>query len=160
MAGRPLAPKLGDEQRTISRVPEDTKTKRASAACKECQHRRTKCTPDEKGGPCAECRIHDRACIIDEASDRRRKVNAKRTEEERDYYMAYVRYIIEGIRHGENHEIMQLIASIKSGCGDDMIHYTLSQFGCLSPHFYLKAPSASPPSRVRDDISRERGRGQ
>ncbi|KAL3478124.1 hypothetical protein BJX99DRAFT_115074 [Aspergillus californicus] len=158
-AFRPIAPRTSIEPLTINRYPEETRAKRASAACFECKRRRTKCVVDNIDGPCTECALHGRECRIDESEDKRRKVNAKKTEEERDYYRAYTEYLIDAIRYGQFPEIMNLVAAIQEGGGDEAIHFALSQFPRLAGSFNLKVPSESPPNEPKDQTSRKRGLG-
>ncbi|KAJ5745133.1 hypothetical protein N7520_010315 [Penicillium odoratum] len=116
IAPRTLTPGGGVE---IGQLPpnggssnEEGQKKRASTACKECQKRRT--------------RAHDRECVFDELSDRRRKASARRTQEEltrsqqelaglRDFLdqllgalgsndSDVVRHLIDTIRSGASHE--------------------------------------------------------
>ncbi|EAW06692.1 Zn(II)2Cys6 transcription factor domain-containing protein [Aspergillus clavatus NRRL 1] len=112
---RPIAPRTLLDPPTPGPVAEETKIRRASTACTECKKRRTKCSADSTGIPCSECALHGRTCIIDELADKRRKVAAKRTQEELEYYRVFVEHLLEVIRHGEQATIDAVINTIRSG---------------------------------------------
>ncbi|KAL2001336.1 hypothetical protein VTN02DRAFT_1898 [Thermoascus thermophilus] len=91
---------------------EGGKVKRASSACKECKRRRIKCTT---GNPCAECAAHGRTCIYDELADKRRKLAAKRTQEELEYYRGLLERLLLSIRCCERANVEQIIGVIRRG---------------------------------------------
>ncbi|KAL4979788.1 hypothetical protein BDW66DRAFT_96241 [Aspergillus desertorum] len=152
---RPLAPKGPDtEARPMSRSPEETRTKRASTACSECKLRRTKCTVADSGGPCTECALHNRECIIDELADRRRKIAAKETEEnlkrtqmelqatrtELEYYRSYVDYLLTSIRSCQEGELSKIVKVIRRGSTDEEILSYLSQVVPVFPRLDPRTP--------------------
>ncbi|KAL4787287.1 hypothetical protein BJX76DRAFT_19566 [Aspergillus varians] len=164
-AFRSIAPKGTEtEVPTTSRSPEDTRTKRASTACGECKQRRTKCTVDDSGGPCAECAFHNRECVIDELADKRRKVAAKETEEnlkksqkdlaiaqgELEYYRTYVRYLLDTIRFCQLTDVNKLVAVIRSGSTDEEIRAFLSQFANVFSQYSLQTPRGSDSTEGQD----------
>ncbi|KAL2827183.1 hypothetical protein BDW59DRAFT_160472 [Aspergillus cavernicola] len=155
-AFRPIAPRTTAEIPSTAQFPEEPRTKRASAACAECKKRRTKCVVDNIDGLCTECALHNRECLIDETEDRRRKASVKKTEDLLEYYRAYVEYFILAIRDGADGDIKNLIGTIKTSGEDENIHAALSQFPHLTPHFNLKIPSESPPTRFKDNKPRKR----
>ncbi|KAL5334464.1 hypothetical protein BJX70DRAFT_16712 [Aspergillus crustosus] len=148
---RLIAPRTGTEPPATSRSPEDARTKRASAACGECKHRRTKCVVDEAGGPCSECAFHNRECIIDEMADKRRKIAAKETEEtlkrtqielagsqkESMYWHTYYHYLISAFRFCDMADVQHLIGLTRGGSSDDEIHLFCSRFAAIFPHLDL-----------------------
>lgn len=168
----PIAPKGPDtELPAPSRSPDEIRTKRASTACGECKQRRTKCTVDDSGPPCAECALHNRECVIDELADKRRKVAAKETEEnlkksqrdlaksrkdhektqgELEYYRSYVRYLLDAIRFGQLEDVNSLIAVIRRGATEREIGNFLSQFAHIVPQFSLDTPRGSDSTNGED----------
>lgn len=115
--------------------PEETKMKRASTACKECQKRRTRCT----GMPCTECTTHGRECITDELSDKRRKASAKKTQGELTETQAYLNQILEFLREGELTTVNHFIHTIRNGADFDAIRAYVIQALASQP------PSTQPP---------------
>ncbi|KAG2417349.1 hypothetical protein HFD88_008568 [Aspergillus terreus] len=106
---------------------DEGKIKRASAACGECKRRRTKCSADTTGSPCTECAIHGRECIIDEYADKRRKVAAKRAQEELKYYRGFLEQLIEAIRTGDGVSVDAIINIIRSGASHEEILAVVTQ---------------------------------
>ncbi|KAE8155393.1 hypothetical protein BDV40DRAFT_283838 [Aspergillus tamarii] len=123
---RPIAPRtlpdpLPPPPAPPGRGVEEVKIRRASAACTECKRRRTKCSADTTGPPCAECALHGRDCVIDEFADKRRKVAARRAQEELRYYRGFVEQLLKAIRHGEGTDVEAIVAVIRSGASHDEI---------------------------------------
>ncbi|PYI11452.1 hypothetical protein BO78DRAFT_134685 [Aspergillus sclerotiicarbonarius CBS 121057] len=112
---RPIAPRRIPEPPAPAAAPEEGKIKRASTACGECKRRRTKCSADTTGTPCAECALHGRECVIDEFADKRRKVTAKRNEEELWYYRGALELVLKEIRIKELSTVNRFVAFIRSG---------------------------------------------
>jgi hypothetical protein len=73
------------------------------------------------GNPCTECAAHDRECVYDESADKRRKVAAKRAQEQLEYYKGILERLLESIRYCERAEIEQIIAVIRGGASLDDI---------------------------------------
>ncbi|KAL2012024.1 hypothetical protein VTN00DRAFT_4742 [Thermoascus crustaceus] len=116
---RALAPRTPSMAESSTPAPgtgaateEGGKMKRASSACKECKRRRIKCTT---GNPCAECAAHGRTCIYDELADKRRKLAAKRTQEELEYYRGLLERLLLSIRCCERENVDQIISVIRRG---------------------------------------------
>ncbi|KAB8075762.1 hypothetical protein BDV29DRAFT_155415 [Aspergillus leporis] len=121
---RPIAPRTLPDPLpppTGGGGPEEGKIRRASAACTECKRRRTKCSADTTGSPCAECALHGRDCVIDEFADKRRKVAARRAQEELRYYRGFVEQLLKAIRFGEGTDVDVIVAAIRSGASHDEI---------------------------------------
>ncbi|KAJ9244928.1 transcriptional regulator family: Fungal Specific TF [Paecilomyces variotii] len=123
---RALAPRttLTPESGTPGPATEESKIKRASTACKECKRRRTKCST---GNPCTECAAHDRECVYDESADKRRKVAAKRAQEQLDYYRGLLERLLESIRYCERAEVDHIVAVIRGGASLDDISAVIEQ---------------------------------
>jgi len=124
---RALAPRVASTPESLapgSGAAEEIKTKRASTACKECKRRRTRCST---GNPCAECAAHGRECVYDELADKRRKVAAKRTQEELDYYRGFLERLLDSIRYCEPGHIDQIINVIRGGASLDEILSVVEQ---------------------------------
>ncbi|PYH34260.1 C6 finger domain protein [Aspergillus neoniger CBS 115656] len=141
---RPIAPRRIPEPPTPAAAPEEGKIKRASTACGECKRRRTKffylltlsaltwlavsqCSADTTGTPCAECALHDRECVIDEFADKRRKVAAKRAQEDLKYYRGFVEQLLEALRSGDRSTIDGILDVIRSGATHDEIRAVLAR---------------------------------
>ncbi|OJJ86095.1 Zn(II)2Cys6 transcription factor domain-containing protein, partial [Aspergillus glaucus CBS 516.65] len=141
---RPLAPRT-----TSGLVPENPdpstneehKVKRASMACAECKRRRTKCSYDTTGSPCTECTLQGCQCFVDESADKRRKVAAKRSEEEnkrlmervkhlegsRDYERQFKGLLIRAFREGDNDSAAAIIHSIRAQLPEKHLLEVLNQ---------------------------------
>ncbi|GKZ37299.1 hypothetical protein AbraIFM66950_008785 [Aspergillus brasiliensis] len=137
---RPIAPRRIPEPPTPAAAPEEGKIKRASTACGECKRRRTKvktplplpslarlCSADTTGTPCAECALHDRECVIDEFADKRRKVAAKRAQEDLKYYRGFVEQLLEALRYSDHATIDGILDVIRSGATHDEIRAVLAR---------------------------------
>ncbi|KAE8388918.1 hypothetical protein BDV23DRAFT_102844 [Aspergillus alliaceus] len=124
---RPIAPRTLPDPvppptpRSLGSGVEEIKIRRASAACTECKRRRTKCSADTTGPPCAECALHGRDCVVDEFADKRRKVAARRAQEELGYYRGFVEQLLKAIRCGEETDVQAIVAVIRSGASHDEI---------------------------------------
>ncbi|KAF7593934.1 hypothetical protein BBP40_010441 [Aspergillus hancockii] len=121
---RPIAPRaLPDPLPSPSGggAPEEVKIRRASAACTECKRRRTKCSADTTAPPCTECALHGRECVINEFADKRRKIAARRAQEEVKYYRVFVDQLLEAIRLGDGPEVDAILAVIRSGASHNEI---------------------------------------
>ncbi|KAJ5619639.1 hypothetical protein N7510_003623 [Penicillium lagena] len=101
--------------------PEEPRMKRASTACTECKRRRTRCADGKPGKPCSECETHGRQCFFDEGSDKRRKISAKRTQEDLRYYRQFVDFLLEAIRTSEYSVVQHLIEIIRAGMPEDQL---------------------------------------
>lgn len=123
---RALAPRivLIPENVASGLATEEVKTKRASTACQECKRRRTRCST---GAPCSECAAHGRECIYDELADKRRKVAAKHTLEELEYYRGFLERLLESIRYGEPANIDTIIGVIRGGACQEEILVIVNQ---------------------------------
>ncbi|GAD93628.1 C6 finger domain protein, putative [Paecilomyces variotii No. 5] len=135
---RALAPRttLTPDSATPGPATEESRIKRASTACKECKRRRTKVQsftlpvlPSlcSTGNPCTECAAHDRECVYDESADKRRKVAAKRAQEQLEYYRGILERLLESIRYCERAEIDQIIAVIRGGASLNDISAVVEQ---------------------------------
>ncbi|RAL01342.1 Zn(II)2Cys6 transcription factor domain-containing protein [Aspergillus ibericus CBS 121593] len=125
---RPIAPRRIPEPPVPAAAPEEGKIKRASTACGECKRRRTKCSADTTGTPCAECALHGRECVIDEFADKRRKVAAKRTLEDLRFYRGFLELLLEAIRIGDDAFVERLVNVIRAGASYDEIQALLAKF--------------------------------
>ncbi|OOF99170.1 hypothetical protein ASPCADRAFT_204833 [Aspergillus carbonarius ITEM 5010] len=124
---RPIAPRRVPEPPAPASAPEEGKIKRASTACGECKRRRTKCSADTTGTPCAECALHGRDCVIDEFADKRRKVAAKRTQEDLKYYRGFLEELIGALRFGDDLTVDGIVDTIRSGATYDEIRAFLAR---------------------------------
>ncbi|KAE8344568.1 hypothetical protein BDV24DRAFT_160308 [Aspergillus arachidicola] len=130
---RPIAPRTLPDPLPPPPAPpgggvEEVKIRRASAACTECKRRRTKCSADTTGPPCTECALHRRDCVIDEFADKRRKVAARRAQEELRYYRGFVEQLLKAIRQGEGTDVEAIVAVIRSGASHDEIRAVVRGF--------------------------------
>ncbi|OKP02414.1 hypothetical protein PENSUB_7178 [Penicillium subrubescens] len=121
-------------------TPEDGRMKRASTACKECQKRRTRCTGPPK---CSECDTHDRECTFDEQADRRRKANAKRTQEELASLTEFTEQLLNVIRYSNNATTQHVVNVIRSSTSREEIQSVLIQI--LAQHPELAQQPLGPP---------------
>ncbi|ODM17419.1 hypothetical protein SI65_07094 [Aspergillus cristatus] len=142
---RPLAPRTASGGLAPANPDpspnEEHKVKRASMACAKCKRRRTKCSYDTTGSPCTECMLQGCQCIVDESADKRRKVAAKRAEEEnkrllervkqlegsRDYERQFKELLLEAFREGDDDSAAAIIHSIRSRLPEDHILDVLNQ---------------------------------
>ncbi|KAL5357543.1 hypothetical protein BJX96DRAFT_172619 [Aspergillus floccosus] len=85
------------------------------------------CSADTTGSPCTECAIHGRECIIDEYADKRRKVAAKRAQEELKYYRGFLEQLIEAIRTADGVSVDAIINIIRSGASHEEILAVVTQ---------------------------------
>ncbi|KAJ6012399.1 C6 transcription factor SndA [Penicillium canescens] len=90
----------------------DRRVRRSSTACRECQKRRTRCS----GHPqCDECRSQNRECFFDEANDRRRKVFARKTQDQLEYYRHFTEDLISLFRDSDGATVQLIVNTIRSG---------------------------------------------
>lgn len=87
----------------------------------------SQCSADTTGTPCAECALHDRECVIDEFADKRRKVAAKRAQEDLKYYRGFVEQLLEALRSGDRSTIDGILDVIRSGATHDEIRAVLAR---------------------------------
>jgi hypothetical protein len=59
--------------------------------------------------------------VIDEFADKRRKVAARRAQEELRYYRGFVEQLLKAIRFGEGTDVDVIVAAIRSGASHDEI---------------------------------------
>ncbi|KAI2879729.1 hypothetical protein CBS13152_9230 [Aspergillus niger] len=85
------------------------------------------CSADTTGTPCAECALHDRECVIDEFADKRRKVAAKRAQEDLKYYRGFVEQLLEALRSSDCATIDGILDVIRSGATHDEIRAVLAR---------------------------------
>ncbi|KKK19534.1 hypothetical protein ARAM_006861 [Aspergillus rambellii] len=138
---RPIAPRLVPDP-PAQKNSDDGRTKRASTACAECKRRRTKCSADNTGTPCTECALHNRECIIDEFADKRRKVAAKRAQEDLKYFRGFLEQLLEAIRYGDRTNVEILIEAIRTGASHEEIHSVISKFSNIQSKIELKIPTS------------------
>ena len=122
--------------------PEDSRMKRASNACKECQKRRTRCTGPPK---CSECDTHDRECTFDEQADRRRRVNARRTEEELASLTEFTEQLVGVLRYSNDADIQHLLNVVRSSNSRDEIQGVLISISAQHPELDRQALGQPPP---------------
>ncbi|EPS34022.1 hypothetical protein PDE_08984 [Penicillium oxalicum 114-2] len=121
--------------------PEDGRMKRASTACKECQKRRTRCT----GPPiCSECNQHNRECTFDEQADRRRKANARRTQEELSILTNFTDQLLKVIREYDGATIQRIIDKIRSSSRREDIQAELEMILNGPPQDFSQPSMAQP----------------
>lgn len=87
----------------------------------------SQCSADTTGTPCAECALHDRECVIDEFADKRRKVAAKRAQEDLKYYRGFVEQLLEALRSGDRATIDGILDVIRSGATHDEIRAVIAR---------------------------------
>ncbi|KAI2889041.1 hypothetical protein CBS63078_10333 [Aspergillus niger] len=87
----------------------------------------SQCSADTTGTPCAECALHDRECVIDEFADKRRKVAAKRAQEDLKYYRGFVEQLLEALRSSDCATIDGILDVIRSGATHDEIRAVLAR---------------------------------
>ncbi|KAJ5495713.1 hypothetical protein N7539_000829 [Penicillium diatomitis] len=122
--------------------PEDGRMKRASTACKECQKRRTRCS----GPPiCSECSQHNKECTFDEQADRRRKANARRTQEELATLTIFTDQLLKVIREYDGASIQRIIDKIRSSASREEIQAELDLILNRPPQEFPQ-PSLAQPS--------------
>ncbi|KAB8263947.1 hypothetical protein BDV32DRAFT_146250 [Aspergillus pseudonomiae] len=134
---------------------EEAKIRRASAACTECKRRRTKCSADTTGPPCAECALHGRACVIDESADKRRKVAARRAQEELRYYRGFVEQLLKAIRQGERTDVEAIVAVIRSGASHNDIRAVVREFLTRNAKGEADMPDGVGQGTETDDTSKD-----
>ncbi|KAE8377141.1 hypothetical protein BDV26DRAFT_264252 [Aspergillus bertholletiae] len=105
---------------------EQSKRKRASLACLECQRRRIKCGP---GRPCEPCLLNRRECIYDECNDKRRKISAEATEQNLKFYRSALENLLRAIRLGSESDVDHIINDIRKGAPLSEISRTAAE--CL-----------------------------
>ncbi|KAE8370476.1 hypothetical protein BDV27DRAFT_61692 [Aspergillus caelatus] len=91
---------------------EQSKRKRASLACLECQRRRIKCGP---GRPCEPCLLNRRECIYNECNDKRRKISAEATEQNLKFYRSALENLLRAIQIGSKSDVDHIINDIRKG---------------------------------------------
>ncbi|RAL17285.1 Zn(II)2Cys6 transcription factor domain-containing protein [Aspergillus homomorphus CBS 101889] len=93
---------------------DDSRNRRASAACGECQRRRTRCIPEGTGNPCTECRIHGRECVVNLSTDKRRKAAARQTEELLKLYRGLVEAMLGSLRIEDPKITQEVLAHVRT----------------------------------------------
>ncbi|KAL4991823.1 hypothetical protein BDW68DRAFT_173763 [Aspergillus falconensis] len=63
--------------------------------------------------PCDTCRTLNRECVFDETLDQRRRVAAKRTAEELDYYRGLFNDLLRAMREGDRSSAIELVDMIR-----------------------------------------------
>ncbi|PYH77692.1 hypothetical protein BO82DRAFT_243923, partial [Aspergillus uvarum CBS 121591] len=132
---RPIAPKAAKEDEARdppAPAPESGKTRRASTACYECQRLRTRCTIKDTGIPCTQCRVHGRACQIDESKDKRRKAEQKRTEELLRVYQSLIGGLLKIMRMGNGEIAQEVLSRMRHPAGLLELQDLLSEYVTLS----------------------------
>ncbi|KAJ5328719.1 C6 transcription factor [Penicillium brevicompactum] len=103
--------------------------RRLSAACKECQRRRTKvkgswiifcllvgfqrqCSSEN---PCLECTKRGSICVFDMSSDKRRKSYASKIETELRHYQRFLNDFLRAIRDSGDDDIRHIINTVQAG---------------------------------------------
>ncbi|KAJ5168886.1 uncharacterized protein N7482_004480 [Penicillium canariense] len=136
---RPIAPRTmppggagGQPPLGGSGPSEDGRMKRASTACKECQKRRTRCTGPPK---CSECDAHGRECAFDEQADRRRKANARRTQEELATTQEFLQQILRFLGNYNTAAIQHFCNVIRSGASQEELQAVLVSLLAQHPEY-------------------------
>ncbi|CAG8890705.1 unnamed protein product [Penicillium salamii] len=107
----PATKPLISDQRGKPPVP-DYLIRRLSAACKECQRRRTKCSSEN---PCLECTKRGSICVFDMSSDKRRKSYASKIEAELRHYQKFLNDFLRAIRESGDDDVRHIISTVQAG---------------------------------------------
>ncbi|KAJ5669476.1 hypothetical protein N7462_010546 [Penicillium macrosclerotiorum] len=110
--------------------PDDGRMRRASTACKECQRRRTRCSGES---PCSECLAHDRECIVDETTDKRRKASQRRTLEELNNVREFLDQLLAVFRSSDTGTVQQLVNIIRAGASQDELRSAVQTLHAQNP---------------------------
>ncbi|KAI2734308.1 transcriptional regulator family: Fungal Specific TF [Penicillium roqueforti] len=86
--------------------------RRLSAACKECQRRRTKCSSEN---PCLECTKRGSICVFDMSSDKRRKSHASKIEAELRHYQRFLNDFLRAIQDSGDDDVRNIINTVRAG---------------------------------------------
>ena len=106
--------------------------RRLSAACKECQRRRTKvkdpglycilrcllvgfqrqCSSEN---PCLECTKRGSICVFDMSSDKRRKSHASKIEAELRHYQRFLNDFLRAIQDSSDDDVRNIINTVRAG---------------------------------------------
>ncbi|KAE8395216.1 hypothetical protein BDV23DRAFT_103551 [Aspergillus alliaceus] len=123
LAPKELPPSTHDEPSPA----EQSKRKRASLACLECQRRRIKCGP---GRPCEPCFQNNRECVYNECSDKRRKISAEATEQDLKFYRSALENLLRAIQHGRDADVDYIINDIRRGASLNEVCHAVAN--CLN----------------------------
>ena len=78
-------------------------------------------TQCSSGIPCIECLNHEHECIYNELADKRRKVAAKHTKEELQYYRTFAERFLRAFRLGERTGVDNMVDIIRAGATNDEV---------------------------------------
>ncbi|KAB8213410.1 hypothetical protein BDV33DRAFT_196947 [Aspergillus novoparasiticus] len=126
--------------------PEQSKRKRASLACLECQRRRIKCGP---GRPCEPCLLNRRECIYNECNDKRRKISAEATEQNLKFYRSALENLLRAIQIGSESDVDHIINDIRKGAPLSEISRTAAD--CLNGMAATTTTTAPAPDSAKQD---------
>ncbi|PLN79707.1 fungal-specific transcription factor domain-domain-containing protein [Aspergillus taichungensis] len=88
-----------------------SKPRKNSTACLPCKQAKRKCSG--RPVPCKACRNTDAECVFDETLDLRRKVAARRTLGELEYYRGLLHSLLELLRSSDNDKIHRVLDNIR-----------------------------------------------
>ncbi|KAJ5982110.1 hypothetical protein N7451_012210 [Penicillium sp. IBT 35674x] len=126
---RPIQPHLPNtkppaDEPSREDLVQDHSIRRLSAACRECQRRRTKCSSEN---PCLECTKRGSICIFDMSSDKRRKGYARKLEEELDHCQNFLNDLLRAIRDSDNNSVQHIINTVRLGSSTHEIRFEVNK---------------------------------
>ncbi|KAE8135003.1 hypothetical protein BDV38DRAFT_273207 [Aspergillus pseudotamarii] len=87
------------------------KPRKNSTACLPCKQAKRKCTG--RPAPCKACQNTDAECVFDETLDLRRKVAARRTLGELEYYRGLLYSLLESLRSSDEDKVNHILETIR-----------------------------------------------
>ncbi|GAB1209841.1 hypothetical protein APSETT445_008629 [Aspergillus pseudonomiae] len=87
------------------------KPRKNSTACLPCKQAKRKCTG--RPAPCKACQNTDAECVFDETLDLRRKVAARRTLGELEYYRGLLYSLLESLRSSDKDKVNHILETIR-----------------------------------------------
>ncbi|KAF7586010.1 hypothetical protein BBP40_009716 [Aspergillus hancockii] len=87
------------------------KPRKNSTACLPCKQAKRKCTG--RPAPCKACQNTDAECVFDETLDLRRKVAARRTLGELEYYRGLLYSLLESLRSSDEDKINHILETVR-----------------------------------------------
>ncbi|KAB8233349.1 putative C6 transcription factor [Aspergillus alliaceus] len=87
------------------------KPRKNSTACLPCKQAKRKCTG--RPAPCKACQNTDAECVFDETLDLRRKVAARRTLGELEYYRGLLYSLLESLRSPDEDKVNHILETIR-----------------------------------------------
>ncbi|KAB8073485.1 hypothetical protein BDV29DRAFT_191736 [Aspergillus leporis] len=127
------------------------KPRKNSTACLPCKQAKRKCSG--RPAPCKACQNTDAECVFDETLDLRRKVAARRTLGELEYYRNLLYSLLESLRSSDEDKVNHILETIRGS--DSIVDVATAVDAPVSDLSDASSENSKPLGKAEDAIAQQ-----